>query len=628
MQSALLLLSIGLWILQACSRVSLFCLLFSIYGMYLFFRFKKIWVLFGWCLLSLYSFSFLLAEPVKAEPGVYKVESISNSYCIAAKDGVKIVIYGLEEASFDALVQVDEVSAISSLNNLNLFSFEKSMQNQGIYYQANLDYENIISQGTSLKARLYLHLKKTPAYLGIFYGLAKQETFFEKSGLSALLILRTFSKYMKGKLDYKLSLLLCFFTGLLYGHFFVYTNALLVYLCFCTSGFFFKERFFRLSFGILLFCFLFPQKAWCFPFVFTVCNQFCSLFFRYELKKSVRILVMMVLQLFYFNSVDWLSLFFFSIMQKLWLLYCLGGMAAAVFGMNYPVFASLLPSITFAWKPGFLFLAVWMLCLYKAAANKSVLKSKLYVAFCTCFLFIAPYCDPFFHVYMLDIGQGDCTLIVEPFLKSAVMIDAAGNLYRNNAEKIIIPFLESLHIQKLDAIVISHADFDHNGALESLQENFDVRTVITDASTPVPVDYPFFHLLQERVAEDENDASLISYFSYDDLRYLWMGDASVAIEAQMIEYYGSLDADILKIGHHGSSTSSSRAFLSWLLPDTALISVGENNRYNHPASSVLERLDALGINTIATKDAGMIHIFSFRKFAWLQSADGQIARIR
>lgn len=628
MQSALLLLSIGLWILQACSRVSLFCLLFSIYGMYLFFRFKKIWVLFGWCLLSLYSFSFLLAEPVKAEPGVYKVESISNSYCIAAKDGVKIVIYGLEEASFDALVQVDEVSAISSLNNLNLFSFEKNMQNQGIYYQANLDYENIISQGTSLKARLYLHLKKTPAYLGIFYGLAKQETFFEKSGLSALLILRTFSKYMKGKLDYKLSLLLCFFTGLLYGHFFVYTNALLVYLCFCTSGFFFKERFFRLSFGILLFCFLFPQKAWCFPFVFTVCNQFCSLFFRYELKKSVRILVMMVLQLFYFNSVDWLSLFFFSIMQKLWLLYCLGGMAAAVFGMNYPVFASLLPSITFAWKPGFLFLAVWMLCLYKAAANKSVLKSKLYVAFCTCFLFIAPYCDPFFHVYMLDIGQGDCTLIVEPFLKSAVMIDAAGNLYRNNAEKIIIPFLESLHIQKLDAIVISHADFDHNGALESLQENFDVRTVITDASTPVPVDYPFFHLLQERVAEDENDASLISYFSYDDLRYLWMGDASVAIEAQMIEYYGSLDADILKIGHHGSSTSSSRAFLSWLLPDTALISVGENNRYNHPASSVLERLDALGINTIATKDAGMIHIFSFRKFAWLQSADGQIARIR
>lgn len=86
------------------------------------------------------------------------------------------------------------------------------------------------------------------------------------------------------------------------------------------------------------------------------------------------------------------------------------------------------------------------------------------------------------------LARGDCAVIIEPFQKSVVMIDAAGNRFRNNSEKIIVPFLKSHHIDTIDALVISHDDFDHSGSVEDLlnHQDIEIKEVITSSDQKNP----------------------------------------------------------------------------------------------------------------------------------------------
>ncbi len=231
--------------------------------------------------------------------------------------------------------------------------------------------------------------------------------------------------------------------------------------------------------------------------------------------------------------------------------------------------------------------------------------------------------DPFFHVYQLDVGQGDAAVIVEPFQKSVIMIDAAGRFNHDNASDIYLPFLSSRQIYKLDALIISHSDFDHNGAVDSLKAKIPIATLITQSEETFSCHYAFELLLPNRTLlnEEENDKSLICAFRYDGFQYLWTGDASKAIEKQLLEHY-SLQADIVKLGHHGSKTSSDGNFLRALQPSLALISSGYQNRYDHPNLEVLIQLNRLGIDRLNTADHGGVHLFSFHHLLGIETADG------
>jgi competence protein ComEC len=223
---------------------------------------------------------------------------------------------------------------------------------------------------------------------------------------------------------------------------------------------------------------------------------------------------------------------------------------------------------------------------------------------------------------MIDIGQGDCTLIVEPFHRSAVMIDCGQSLYRDNMTLYVIPFLRSIQVNHLDCLILTHDDFDHSGGYESLSEQIEITQLITDSDSSVPVSYPFVSLCPERNTKDENDNSIVSYFEYDGVQYLWMGDASVNVEKQILKEYSTIRADVLKLGHHGSKTSSSFEFLNQIEPQIGLVSVGKNNHYGHPDSSVITHCTQLGIHVLMTKDVGMVEISSFYDIHWIHSAAG------
>ena len=120
----------------------------------------------------------------------------------------------------------------------------------------------------------------------------------------------------------------------------------------------------------------------------------------------------------------------------------------------------------------------------------------------------------------------------------------------------------------------------------------------------------FKNLNNYQIGYEENENSSVIYFSFLNTNFLFMGDAPISIEKKIMNDYSSLDIDILKVGHHGSKTSSSYEFLKYINPQEAIISVGKNNYYNHPDKIVLTYLNDLNIKIRRTDEEGSI-IYKF-----------------
>ena len=202
--------------------------------------------------------------------------------------------------------------------------------------------------------------------------------------------------------------------------------------------------------------------------------------------------------------------------------------------------------------------------------------------------------------YFLNVGQGDCSVFIIPNSKDAILVDTGGNKYSDVATKKIIPFLESKGINKLRRVIITHDDFDHNGALNSLKENFAVEEVIeTSNIKEINIGNAVFKNLNVNEKRD-NDGSIVLLGEYGGYRLLLMGDASKYIEKKIVFDVG--DIDIVKIGHHGSNTSSDYEFLDRINGKIAIISVGKNNGYGHPHQEVLGNLYDLGYVVLRTDE--------------------------
>jgi competence protein ComEC len=218
---------------------------------------------------------------------------------------------------------------------------------------------------------------------------------------------------------------------------------------------------------------------------------------------------------------------------------------------------------------------------------------------------------------MLDVGQGDSIFISLPNNKGNILIDTGGYNYETTyslATKKIIPYLKSIGIKKLDYLIESHGDKDHMGESINLIKNFKVDKVIFNNGEYNDLEQELIEVLEEKdikyykglkelnisnnkfeflntgLYDNENDNSNVIYFSYNDYKFLFMGDSSVIREQDILDKYNLSNIDFLKVGHHGSNTSSGKEFINSIKPKYSIISVGVNNRYGHPKDSVLETL--------------------------------------
>ena len=224
---------------------------------------------------------------------------------------------------------------------------------------------------------------------------------------------------------------------------------------------------------------------------------------------------------------------------------------------------------------------------------------------------IVPFQEPISNcVYFVNVGQGDSIIIKNK--SYTVMIDTGGNKSFDMAEETLIPFMNKKKITHLDALILTHADFDHSGAKDSLVENFKVKNVLTEKDQfPYSVGDITLNNLNTFDFDEENDNSLVLSMEFIGKKFLFTGDASVKTEEKILEKY-DVDCDILKVGHHGSNTSTSEKFLKAASPNEAIISCGAKNSYGHPNQEIIDRLTKYGVKIRRTDEEGTICYFSLK----------------
>lgn len=267
-------------------------------------------------------------------------------------------------------------------------------------------------------------------------------------------------------------------------------------------------------------------------------------------------------------------------------------------------------------KPTLLFI-----CVYYYLYFKIILKVNIKVRYqkelaCILGLLISFYYYPSYsmvgRVVMIDVGQGDCFLINQPFNQGNILIDTGGLASRDVAKNNVVPYLRSIGIKKLDYVFISHEDYDHCGALPSLQQLIPVKNIINSYQDKIKIGDVIIEMLTtDKVYDNPNDNSLIIKATVNQLNYLFTGDISRQVEKDLYYKYQSLDIDVLKVGHHGSNSSSSEFLFKMISPKVALISCGKNNTYGHPHKTVLNHLNAYGIKVIRSDQTGMATIMYY-----------------
>lgn len=237
---------------------------------------------------------------------------------------------------------------------------------------------------------------------------------------------------------------------------------------------------------------------------------------------------------------------------------------------------------------------------------KKINLKKIFIIYLS-FLYFRCDFDKNNYVYFIDVGQGDSVLIVTKNNKS-ILIDTGGKVGSNYSlmKSNVIPFFKSIGIRKLDYLFITHGDYDHAGYGIDLVNNFNVKNRFTNKgkynllekklniksfnNSYIKIDNVEIYSLNSKHYNNENSDSLVLLVIIDNYKLLFMGDASINTEKDIMNNYDIGDVFILKVGHHGSKTSSSEEFINSVNPKYSIISVGKNNKFGHPNKEVLDNL--------------------------------------
>ena len=234
-------------------------------------------------------------------------------------------------------------------------------------------------------------------------------------------------------------------------------------------------------------------------------------------------------------------------------------------------------------------------------------------------------------VHYIDVGQADSILLET---EGKFMLIDGGN---KDDSQLVVSYLEQQGVAELEAVICTHAHEDHVGGLPAVLAVYPTKAVYAPTKTYSSKIFDSFLYYVDQQGLDvtipspgqlltfgdmiitfvgpvqsyaeTNDTSLVLSAFFDDVRFIFTGDMEVAAENDMLDYWGEQmdwDATVLKVGHHGSTTSSSYRFLREVDPEYAIVSVGEDNSYGHPHKEILSRYADAGVPLFRTDELGHI----------------------
>ncbi len=289
---------------------------------------------------------------------------------------------------------------------------------------------------------------------------------------------------------------------------------------------------------------------------------------------------------------------------------------------------------------------LFLILLWKKTDNPRI---KLYKSLSFSFLIVCVLIVPGLlrernlEITVLDVGQGDAIVVRTPDRKTILIDTGDKTMRRDYGELVVVPYFKARGIKEIDMLVLTHPHADHIGGAQAVMnnlkidkvllprcdyesqlyddvlssiENNDIEIIYADTSLVFEefgqINLKILHPTYEYKNETNvNNYSIVMKIEYGDLSVLFTGDAEHEVEAILTENWGDkLDSDILKVGHHGSNSSSTLDFLECVSPEYAVISVGTKNRYDHPDEEIVARLDSSADELFRTdQDGAVIYLY-------------------
>lgn len=248
-------------------------------------------------------------------------------------------------------------------------------------------------------------------------------------------------------------------------------------------------------------------------------------------------------------------------------------------------------------------------------------------------------------VHFVDVGQADCILVQVG--AKAMLVDAGNNADANT----VVDYIKAQGISNLEWVIGTHPHEDHVGGLDAVIQAFGVRQVIMPKATTTTKTFEdVLQALKEKGLtisspvpgstlslgsatctilapnsngyDDMNDYSVVLKISYGNISFLLTGDAGHVSENEIVDKGFDVSADVIKIGHHGSSSATSEAFLDRVAPQYAVIQVGQGNDYGHPSAETMDLLKERGIPVYRTDECGTVVATTDGKTVSLSTAPG------
>ncbi|MCC0635472.1 MULTISPECIES: ComEC/Rec2 family competence protein [unclassified Clostridioides] len=237
-------------------------------------------------------------------------------------------------------------------------------------------------------------------------------------------------------------------------------------------------------------------------------------------------------------------------------------------------------------------------------------------------------------IHIIDVGQGDSLLVQTPTKKN-ILIDGGDE----DSGNIVTSYLKQKRIKTIDIIIATHPDSDHIGSLDNVIKKFNVNSIyMPEQSTEseayqnlisscndknLSIQYLYrddvlnidnniniYVLSPSYIQEEPNLNSIVFKLNFNDTSFLFMGDAEEAIEKEILHYFKLDNINFIKIGHHGSNSSTTSEFIEKIHPDIAAISCGYKNQYGHPHKEVINNLKQNNISIYRTDKIGDIVFYS------------------
>lgn len=580
---------------------------------------------------------------------ILKVHEVHTNYVIAQAGKTKALVYTDTPLGFDDIIQVSgNYESINTIHNINDFHFQTWLARRNIHYQIQNKNVRILKEGTSFRHRILSNIQKkkdqqAAAWLeAMLFGIHETELsyFITSSGMHIAFLMSALERFLTRYIHRQKAMLCVIVLSGCLGICTSFTTAIWRILCFRGIRLVFDRLSYKdqVGLGMVVLLRIFPYMAYELGFLLPVAFMLVGIFHRAKRPRwALSLSIMIPFQFLFFHSCNPISILIFPYLRKAYAFLYILCLLYGIF--PYPYFTvfftwlsnalSTFETIGFEsfYRVSFPWLLLWLVSLIHYIEGERKVKYKLCILFL--YTFFAPYLNPFGEIYIIDVGQGDCTLISLPYGQGVMLVDVMGSKYKNIPKDIIMEQLRMRGIRKIDTVLLTHDDYDHSGGLKELQECIPITQIITEKQEKGSIrNYEFPIVLYDYQHPDSNENSIITYFDFYGLRVLLMGDAGVEAEAELMKKYPKLEVDVLKLGHHGSKTSSSLPFLHQLQPSLALISAGRNNRYGHPHQEVLKHLKQEHITALMTPKEGGISIKFCKFFAFFKTASGEFGIIK